>query len=120
MRVDQGAALAERAQRQIEANEVVDRAAARAVPRAARQRHNSERGERRAFVTSHGQDSLTGAKRGVGRRRYRKAVGLKAQHGNIGGRIAPGKRCLDQAPTRQSKFDVLVLLQNFFGGDDDT
>jgi hypothetical protein len=70
-------------------------------------------------VISHGQNHVAGARRGVCRRRYWKAVGLKAQDGDIGGRIAPNEGRLDDATAGERKFDVFVSFQNLFRGNDD-
>jgi hypothetical protein len=70
-------------------------------------------------VVPHSQDQIAGARRGVCRRRYWKAVGLKAQDGDIGGRISPGEGRLDEAAAGERKFDVFIAFQNFFRGNDD-
>ena len=104
----------------VEPDEAVDGAAARAVPRAARDRDDAEAGDRRALVISDRQDDVAGAQRGrVDGLRRRQAVRLEAQHRDVGGGIATRQRRIDDAPARERDLDAVVALQHFLGGDDD-
>jgi len=98
---------------------LIDGAAANAVPSAAREGDDAERGERPTIMISHRHDDLTSAERGVGGGRYGKSVRLETEHCDIGGGIAARERSVGDAPGRKRKLDVLVALQGFFGGNDD-
>jgi hypothetical protein len=43
---------------------------------------------------------------------------LKTKYSDISGWVSPDERRLDQAATRKRNLDILVLLQDLFGGDD--
>jgi hypothetical protein len=90
------------------------------VPSPTRESDDAERGERRAVMIPHRQYDLTSAQRGLGGCRYRKSVRLETKHGHISGRVAARERCVGDAPAGKRKLDVLVALQGFFGGDDDS
>jgi hypothetical protein len=71
-------------------------------------------------MIAHGQNHVAGARRGVCRRRYRKAVRLKTKDGDIGRRISPNEGRIGNAASRERKFDVFIAFKNFFRGNDDT
>jgi hypothetical protein len=61
LRIDEGAALSGRAERQIHSDEVVDSAPANTVPRPSHNGDDAEAGDRSAFVISYCQDDMTRA-----------------------------------------------------------
>jgi hypothetical protein len=68
----------------------------------------------------HRQNDLTGAQRSLSGPRNRKSVRLETKHSHISGGVAARERSVGEAPARKRKLDVLVALQDFFGGDDDS
>jgi hypothetical protein len=90
------------------------------VPSPARESDDAERGERRAIVISHRDDDMASAQRGLGRHCYWKSVRLETQHSDISGRVAARERSVGDAPAGKRELDVLVALQDFFGGDDNS
>jgi hypothetical protein len=71
-------------------------------------------------MISHRQHDLASAQRCLGGCRYRKSVRLEAKHSHISGGVAARERSVSNAPAGKRKLDVLVALQDFFRGDDDS
>jgi hypothetical protein len=120
LQVDKCAALSRGTKCQVQANEAVDGATPKAVPKPARESDNSERGERCAVMIPHRQHDLTSAQRSLGGCRYRKSVRLETKDSHISGGVAARERSVGDAPARKRKLDVLIALQDFFGCDDDS
>src|SRR5262249_60596648 len=93
---------------QVQANEAVDGATPKAVPRPARESDDSERGERRAVMIPHRQHDLASAQRSLGGSRYRKSVRLEAKHSHIRGGVAARQRTRSDAAPPGGKHGVYV------------
>src|SRR5262249_13655903 len=63
---------------------------------------------------------MASARRGLGRHCYWKSVWLKTKHSDISSRVAARERSVGDAPAGKRELDVLVALQDFFGGDDNS
>jgi hypothetical protein len=121
LRVDEGAAFSGRAEHKIHADEVVDSAAAKTVPRPSHGSDDAEAGDRPTFVISDCQDDVTRAqRRRIGGRRRGQSIRLKAQHSNVRTGVPARERGLDYPPTGKRNLDVPVQLQNLFSGNDDS
>jgi hypothetical protein len=120
LQVDKCAAFGRWTECQVKANKPVDGSTANAVPSPSRQSDDTERGEWLAVMIPHRQDYLASAQSGIGGRRHREAVRLETKHSHIRGGVAARERSIGDAPARKRKLDVVVALQDFFGGDDDS
>src|SRR6185437_5087733 len=117
--IDHRAAFGARAQAQIEPDEPVDRAAAPAVPLAARERRDAEAGEWTGLVAPDREDEIAGTQaRRIAALDNRQAVGLETQQRDVGGGIAAdqGRACALAVWPQHG--DVLIALQGFIRGDD--
>jgi hypothetical protein len=118
--VDEGAAFGSWAEHKIHADEVVDSAAAKTVPRPSHGGDDAEAGDRTGFVISDCKDDVTRAQLcRIGGRNCGQPIGLEAQHSDVRTGVSTRERGLDEAPTGKGNLDALVLLQNFFSGDND-
>src|SRR5262249_29203983 len=120
LRVDEGTALASRMECKVKPDQAVDRAAATTMPSPARKGDDAERGERSALVAPDRHGHLTGTKRNVGDRRDWQSIRLKPKRRDISRRVSTRERGFDLASPRKRDLDVVVLLQRFFSGNDDT
>src|SRR6476646_9729248 len=120
LQVDECAAFGSGAECQVQTNEAVDGSTSNAVPSPTRQSDDTECGERLAVMVPNCQDHLANPQSGIGGRRHRKSVRLETKHSHIGGGVAARKRSIGDAAARKRQLDVVVALQDFFGGDDDS
>jgi hypothetical protein len=121
LQVDKCAAFGRGTESQVKANEAVDGATAKAVPSPARESDDAKRGERHTVMIPDRYDDVTSAQRGLGGCCcYGKPVRLETKHRHIRSGVAACEQSIGDAPAGKRKLDVLVALQDFFGGDDDS
>jgi hypothetical protein len=121
LRVDEGAAFSARAKHKIHADEVIDSATAKTVPRPSHRGDDAEAGDRHTLVISDCQDDMTRSqRRRIGGRRRRQSIRLEAQDSDVRAGIPTRERSVDSAPIGKRNLDVLVSLQSLFSGDDDS
>jgi hypothetical protein len=120
LHIDESTAFRGPAEHQIKMDEAVDATAAKTPPRSSRDGDDAETGDWCTLPTADCHDDITRAKRlrvdGLG---CRQSVRLETEHCDVGAGVPTRERCLDQAPTRKRNLDVLVLIENLFGRDDD-
>jgi hypothetical protein len=119
LRVNDGSSFGPWAELDIKTDEAVDLPSPPAVPSPIRIPDNTEVSERCSFVIPDGEHKVPGVWRRIGARRRSKPVRLEAKHCNIGSRVTPGERGLDDAPARKRKLDRFLTLHGFFSGNDD-
>jgi hypothetical protein len=120
LHVEEGTALASWVKCKVKPNQAVDRASATTVPSPAGKGDDAERGERSSFVISDCHGDLARTQRSIGGRCDRQSVRLEPKHSDVGRWIPTRERGFGLASTRERDFDVLIPLQCFFSGDDDT
>jgi hypothetical protein len=116
---DEGAAFRRQREPQIEAQLGVDLSAVGAVPGAARERHDPERGDDVALRSPDGDGEMAGPQIRCDRRCERRRFAGKAQHGDVGRGIAPDQCRFDATSVRQGEREVGVALHCLLGGDDE-
>jgi hypothetical protein len=70
-------------------------------------------------VSSNSKNGVASAKWGCSGRCCRQSIRLKTKYGYVSRGIAPYERRLYRPAAGKGQFEVVVILQSFFGGDGD-